>query len=270
MTLARSAMLLKACADLDGEVTVAGLASTVGLPKSTVSRLMKAMEKQGFIESGGTGGGYVPGPLSVSLARMSVPRTTLVDRLHDMLAETVVRYGHTGYVSILDGADIVAVRIREGTQTLRVVTPAGTRYPAFATAVGRTLLARLDDAAVRKLHTRRLRPPSPNSPATLGDLLKRIARVRQTGVGEADSEANLGVGSVAIAVAEAQTGHTASACISFPLAVCTERQRGDIIANLVAGGRRLGALVGDPEWALTDGGSMRRRATRLQTQRSMA
>ena len=253
MTLARCAKLLKACADLDGDITVTSLAAAVSLPKSTVSRLLKATERHGFIEAIGTSQGYRPGPLALALSRISVDRSGLVDRMDDMIAQVVAEHGHTGYVSVLEGAEIVAMRLREGSQVLRVVTPVGTRYPAFATAVGRSLLARLDDAVIQRLHPRGIRAASPNSPKTVAELLQRVVAVRRAGYAMADNEANLGVGTVAIAIRDPKADRMASACISYPLAACTASQRSRIVASLLAEARRIGRAVGDPYWTDVDG-----------------
>jgi DNA-binding IclR family transcriptional regulator len=253
MTLARCAALLKACADLGGDITVTSLSAVTGLPKSTVSRLLKATERHGFIEAIGIAQGYRPGPLALALSRISVDRSGLVDRMDDMIAEVVAEHGHTGYVSVLEGAEIVAMRLREGSQVLRVVTPVGTRYPAFATAVGRTLLARLSDAAIQRLHPRGIRTALPNSPKTVSELLQRVEAARRMGYAQADNEANLGVGTVAIAIRDPNADRMASACISFPLAACTASQRSKIIAGLCTEARRIGLAVGDPYWTDANG-----------------
>jgi DNA-binding IclR family transcriptional regulator len=246
MILEKCAAVLRVAAA--GPLTVSGVAASLGMPKSTVSRLLAAMARSGLLEPLPGQRGFSVGAVVIGAARAGTLRRGLVDRLDEMVAEIVNRFGHTGYVSILDGAEVIAVRVREGSNALRVVTPPGTRYPAFATSTGRALLARLDDAEVRRLHPEPLLPPCGAAPRAIGELMKRLSRVRRMGIAHAEGEANRGAGNLAVAVVDAARSQSAAACISFPSAVCDAAERAAIAEALIAGARQVGSAVGDPAW----------------------
>jgi DNA-binding IclR family transcriptional regulator len=259
MILEKSAAVLGVAAS--GPVTVSGIAAALGMPKSTASRLLAAMAKAGFLEPLAGQRGFCVGPIVIGAARFGAQRSGLIERLDAMVGEIVGRFGHTGYVSMLEGADVVAVRVREGTNALRVVTPPGTRYPAFATSTGRALLARLADDEVRTLHPEPLLPPCGAAPAGIGELLKRLARVRRMGIAYAEGEANRGAGNLAVAVADSPAGQAAAACISFPSAVCDAAERAAIAEALIAGARRVGKSFGDRAWVQLPEAAEKRRIT---------
>ena len=248
-TTSRVAGVLRSFTADAREASVTGVAALLGVPKSTASRLLKSMAEEGLLEAAGASRRYRPGPLIAALARTGQADSPLIARLHAMLVPVVRECGHTGYVSVREGTEIRGVRIEEGWQDLRLATPAGTRFPAAATAVGRALLARLADRQVAALLPERLDPPSATAPATRGEVLARLARVRAEGFAEADDEGHRGVGTIAVAVSDPAGTEIAAACISFPRALIDAAGRARIRRLLLDGAREVGAALGDPAWA---------------------
>src|SRR3990172_10031999 len=92
----RAALLLVRVVESFEPETVTELAETTGLPKSTASRLVAALERQGLVQRDGGRGSVRPGPVLVSFARRSLPNADLVelcgpslDRLAAATGETV-------------------------------------------------------------------------------------------------------------------------------------------------------------------------------------
>ncbi len=230
-----------------GPVTVTSIARELELPKSSASRLLKQLAASGILEPVGPRGGYRAGFTIFAAAGVAVIEPSLIDRLDDLVRRLVERFGHTGYVSILDGDIVKGVRVREGTNLLRIVTPVGHLYPAFATSTGRALLARLQDDDVRRRHPSAISPPSATAPQSLEDLLIRLGEVRRNGIAFAEGEASRGTGNLAVAIMS-RDGEAAAACISFPASICDNAERDRIADALVNGAVSIGALVSDSYW----------------------
>ncbi|HWK46635.1 MAG TPA: IclR family transcriptional regulator [Stellaceae bacterium] len=230
------------------ELSVTEAATLLAIPKSSTSRLLKAMAEQGLLEQAAGSRRYRPGPLVIGLGKAGRGESRLIDRLQAMLADVVQVVGHTGYVSIRDGLEIFGVRMVPGWQDLRVARPAGTRMPAVATAVGRALLARLSDAALVKLLPETVEPVSPSAPASRAEVLARIAQARQQGWSEAEDEGHRGIGTIAVVVLDPATDEAASACVTYPITLMTEPERVRLRALLTEAAARLGAELGDPAW----------------------
>jgi DNA-binding IclR family transcriptional regulator len=231
------------------ELTVTEVARLLDMPKSSVSRLLRAMLAQNLLATVDGAPRYRIGHLFFEVARMYERSSSLMDTINAALRAMCAETRHGGYISILDGADVLPLRVFYGTETLRVVTPLGKRMPAFATATGRTLLARLNDSVVRALHPRSLRPPSPNAPRNMEDLLRRLDQIRRTGWAEAIDEGVSGVGSVAVCVAEPIHGETLAFCLSFPAHLVSELERRRLAAMLTAAARTTAAQFKDPFWS---------------------
>jgi DNA-binding IclR family transcriptional regulator len=231
------------------ELTVTEVSALLSLPKSNVSRLLRAMRDAGFLETVGATKRYRPGALMVELGQVYRRASSLLDRADAVVARVSAEVGHTGYVSVRVGLEVMALTDHAGTNVLRVASTIGRRLEAFASATGRTLLARLGDDEVRQLYAKSFVPPSPTAPQNIDELLTRLEQVRRDGYAESNDEANRGVGGIAVAVGDPETGEEVSLCITFPVATITSAEREVIINGLMQGAREIAALMGDPLFA---------------------
>lgn len=255
MTILASAAQVLRCFSADcTELTVTDLVARLGMPKSNASRLLRAMRDVGMLETVGATKRYRPGALLLDVGRAYRRASGLIRRAHEVVGRISSACGHTGYVSVRDGAEITAVTDHPGANHLRVVSNIGRRFPAFASAVGRASLARLSDQEVRQLYAAGLTPPTPKAPQSVDELIERLAVVRRTGVAVSHEEMTPGVIAMAAAVADPETGEEASLCIVFPAVSANESQRDSIARALREGVHEIAAITGD-------GGSRRPRRT---------
>lgn len=218
----------------------------LGMPKSSASRLLRAMLQEGLLSRMANSPRYKVGNLLFEISQLYRLHSSLIEAVDDTMNAICRETGHTGYISILDGADVLVIRMYQGSHALRVFTPLGQRAPAFATAVGRTLLARLSDESVRALHAEGIVAPSPNSPRSIDTLLAALNQIRRRGWAEANDEAIPGVGSISVSVADPETGETIAFCISYPASNIAAEEKNRIIALLTAAGRRIALRFEDP------------------------
>lgn len=228
-------------------ILVSEASQLLELPKSSTSRLLKAMARVGLLTSFEGKPGYRVGNLVFETSRRHRSNSTLSLFADEALGQIAKATGHTGYVAILDGTEIIGLRMRHGTRALRVVTSPGDRLPAFASASGRALLARLDDQAVRANHTA-LQPPSPHAPQTLDDLLQALQLVRDKGWAQATDECLPGVESLAIAVRDRENEETVAVCISYSAALISANEKARIVTMLMRAGRDLAMKFDDEPW----------------------
>jgi IclR family KDG regulon transcriptional repressor len=230
------------------ELSVTEAARLLGMPKSTVSRLLKAMMREGLLASVGSTSRYRLGHLFFEISRRYRHNSSLMDLTDAALGAICRDTRHAGYISILEGRDVLVLRAILGTETLRVVTPLGSRSVAFATSTGRALLARLSDEEVRALHPDPLVPPSPNAPRTLDELLSRLDRIRRIGWCEAIDEAIPGVGSVSVCVSDPANSETIAFCVSFPAHLVSKLERRRLAAMLIEAAKGIALETDDGFW----------------------
>jgi DNA-binding IclR family transcriptional regulator len=196
----------------------------VGLPKSSVSRLLQAMSRSALLERDAGGKGYVAGPLAVRLADLYLARHSLLALMDAALARLIGAFGFTGFAASLSGAEIVLLRVVQGSYPLRHVREIGARLPAARTVMGRALLARLPDAKAPGRRARVLVAPSALTPGitTIGGALLRA-------------------GENPLALALAFPDQAAGAALRAAMIAAVRRECADI-----------GRQIQDPQWTERD------------------
>jgi DNA-binding IclR family transcriptional regulator len=149
---------------------------------------------------------------------------------------------------VLNGTEIVLLRVRQGRAPLRIVYEVGGRVPAHVTAIGMALLARLSDARVTGLYGGTLvyAPMATRTP--IGRFLKELDLVRRRGWGASLGTTHAGIGAIGAAVASPSEHQPIGFSLSFPLIDIDRARRQEIAAAVTASAGAIGARIGDPFW----------------------
>jgi len=245
-----AADVLRLMARTHRDLTVTDVVDSLGLPKSSASRLLKQMLECGLLERDAQSLAYRPALVILELSHQVRGATPMLARMEQALEALVQETGHTGYISVLDdaGTDVIVLRVHHGTHPLRVVTWPGHRSSAAATSTGRALLARLDDASLAARFPEILPAGSLSAPQTRMELLERLARVRRQGWSLALDEALPGVGSLSCSVSDPASNETLAFCLSFPATLGQPAFLDTLTEQLVSHARSIGRAAGDPFW----------------------
>jgi IclR family transcriptional regulator, pca regulon regulatory protein len=105
---------------------------------------------------------------------------------------------------VLDGDEIVYVGRVPTSRIMRVAINVGTRFPAYATSMGRVLLAGLPETELAAYLARaEIRPLTSRAIDNAEDLAAELARVREQGWALVDQELEEGLRSIAAPVHDA-------------------------------------------------------------------
>lgn len=183
-------------------LTLSEVASRTELPPATARRCLHTLEELGFVMRSGRTFLLRPKVLELGAAYLeSMDIEALTSTLLDDLAQ---RTGDSAALSVLDGADIVYVARASARTLLRLEARVGSRFPAYATSMGRVLLAGLgperlraylDQAAFAALTKHTLTDPA--------KLERRIDEARRLGYAAVEDELAYGVVAVAVPVLDA-------------------------------------------------------------------
>lgn len=166
-----------------------------------------------------------------------------MDAADRILQDLVDAFGYTGYLSKLDGDSIILLRVRQGAYPLRHVREVGTRLPALCTAMGRALLARQDDEAIRDL-CRRCGTGESDS----RDLAASIAQARRTGVLAMASALTPGISTVTSTVSDPDRGECMAIALAYPDSAVDATRVEAMRHCLRQTARDLGLRLGDAAW----------------------
>lgn len=145
---ARRAILQALKQDRSG-LSLGKIAEAVDLPRSTVQRIVGALQGERLVISDASGRGFRLGPEVNALAEAT--RYNIVERCRLLLSELTQETGETADLSVMRGAGMIFLDQVPGTHRLRTISSVGEVFPLTTTANGRACLARLPDATAEKL-----------------------------------------------------------------------------------------------------------------------
>ena len=181
-----------------GPAGVTDIAERVGLPKSTVSRLLSTLEELGAVEQVAAGSQYRIGFAMIELGAAARPGRSLISLARPQLVELSRRTGEAAGVSIPDGDEMLYLDQLTPDSELQVRDWTGHRIPMHAVPSGLVVLAS-DQAIAERVATGPLHQFTPHTNTTPAALLQRLETVRRDGYAWALEEVSPGIDSVAAA-----------------------------------------------------------------------
>lgn len=202
-SLARGLDVLAALGTRRGGMTLSAVAEATALPRATARRALLTLREEGYVEADGRLFRPLPRVLELGYARLSGMSVDELARPH--LARLAERVRESASVAVLSGPDISYVARVATRRIMQVNITVGTRFPAYATSMGRVLLADLPEAerAARLAAS----PPRPltrftvTDQARLAGILEGVAR---DGYALVDQELEEGLRSIAAPVRDAR------------------------------------------------------------------
>lgn len=182
-------------------MTLSEVARKTRLSRGTARRLLLTLVELGY--AGFDGKHFSLRPRVLNLGFSYLNSQTLWQLAQPYMVELVEQVHESCSISVLDGTDIVYVaRVPTAARIMSINLGIGTRLPAFATSMGRVLLAGLPQREIQ----RRLDQVSPliaHTPKTITDplaVLREIELVRRQGWGLVDQELEPGLRSLAVPI----------------------------------------------------------------------
>ncbi|MFE0629625.1 IclR family transcriptional regulator C-terminal domain-containing protein [Streptomyces sp. NPDC058864] len=142
-SLARGLAVLTAFGEGRGELPLTAVAEATGLARATARRSLITLEHLGYVASEGRLFRLTPHVLELGCAHLS--RLTLPEIAQPHLIELVEAVHDSASMAVLSGEDIQYVARVPTVRIMSVNITLGTRFPAYATAMGRVLLAGLPE-----------------------------------------------------------------------------------------------------------------------------
>ncbi|MGW7055298.1 IclR family transcriptional regulator domain-containing protein [Streptomyces sp. NPDC054887] len=197
-SLARGLAVLGALGADRGEgMALTAVAEATGLARATARRSLLTLEHLGYVASDGRRWRLLPQVLELGCARLSGLGLAEIARPH--LAALVRRVHESASLAVLDGADIRYVARVPTVRIMSVNITVGTRFPAYATSMGRVLLADLarDERPALPDALPALTRRTVTSPVELDRIVERVAA---DGFALVDEELEDGLRSLAVPV----------------------------------------------------------------------
>ncbi|MEU5702746.1 IclR family transcriptional regulator domain-containing protein [Streptomyces aurantiacus] len=206
-SLARGLTVITAFGEGRAELTLTEVATATGLARATARRALITLEHLGHVTAHGRTFTLTPRVLALGFPPLS--RTTLPQIAAPHLADLAGRLHDSASLAVLAGDEIQYTARVATSRIMSVNITVGTRLPAYATSLGRVMMAGLPPAERGPFLTGRhaLTPHTVTDPAALAAILDHV---RQAGYALVDGELEEGLRSIAVPVRD-RTGRVVAA-----------------------------------------------------------
>ncbi|MBO3741171.1 IclR family transcriptional regulator domain-containing protein [Actinoplanes flavus] len=175
-SLERGLAVIRAFDSRNPELTLSDVARACGLTRAAARRFLLTLTDLGYVRTDGRLFSLAPRVLELGYSYLSSLSLPEVAEPH--LERLVAEVRESSSMSVLDGDDIVYVARVPTSRIMRVAINVGTRFPAYATSMGRVMLAALPepelDAYLDRAKLERLTDRTIHTPDALRAELRQV------------------------------------------------------------------------------------------------
>lgn len=180
-------------------LTVSQVAARTDMTRASARRFLLTLADLGYLRAEGQA--FELTARSLDIGRAYLAGLTLPGVARPHLKELAEDLNETTALCILDGGDVVYVACVPSPRLLSVSITVGTRFPAWATSMGRVLLAGMPPAQLEEyLRTVQLHRYTDRSISSIDDLRSEVELARKRGWSMVSQELEEGLRGVAVPV----------------------------------------------------------------------
>jgi DNA-binding IclR family transcriptional regulator len=243
-------MLQKAMAVLElftpmrREIGVVEAAELLHKPKSTVSRWLAAIAEAGLLERDPSSGRYRLSMRLAVLGEIARDSTGMQRLAHPCLEKLTAQTGETSSLTVMVRSEAMNIDAVLSPRPIIHVGWVGRRFPCYATASGKVLLAWRDAAVVKRLLPRRLPKLASRTITSIEEFHHELARVRDHGYSTAWRELEDELAAVAAPVRDHTGEVIAAVAISAPVSRVPMKALGALARAAVEAADSLSSQLG--------------------------
>jgi DNA-binding IclR family transcriptional regulator len=180
-SIQRAFAILRAVAANPKGLGLTEIAHQVGLPISTVARLLATLEGEEAIERVPNRAGFRIGPGTISLVLKAPYHRHLTILARPCLLELAEATREAVGLCLLDGDKMHVVDLIRSPRRVQVADATGDRFPAYVTSPGKVLLAYLPEETLDRYLARPLESYTPKTVTDPNVLRQQLALIRKQG-----------------------------------------------------------------------------------------
>jgi DNA-binding IclR family transcriptional regulator len=220
--IARAATILRALEDENSGLSLGQIAQRVKLARSTVQRIVSALETEKLVIAATPNGRVRLGPAILRLA--ASVRSDFIAMARPFLEKLSQELEETVDLATVKKDQLIFIDQVIGSQRLRTVSAVGESFPLYCTANGKAYLAQLTEAAVEALLGRTYPARTPQSRTRLDTLLADLRVARQAGVAFDREEHTSGICAAGVALHD-PLGNAVAISVPVPTQRFLEREK---------------------------------------------
>jgi IclR family pca regulon transcriptional regulator len=195
-------------------MTLSEVANSTGFSRAASRRFLLTLVMEGYAKQEGKLFSLTAKILDLGFSYLSSQNIWLFGK--PLMEQLVEQLNDSCSAAVLEGNDVVYVaRVATTTRIMSIGLNVGTRLPAFATSLGRVLLAELTDPALNNFLSHcKVKQYTDHTSTDIPQLITLIKQVKKQGYSIVDEELELGLTSVAVPVRDNKGNVVAALSIS--------------------------------------------------------
>jgi len=200
-SVTKAIRLLEELAKERSDCGVSELARTLGMDKSSVSRMLRTLEQSGFVAQNATTQRYSLGLTLAALGYQALKRVNLRDSSRSTLESLAAETGECSHLAVMAEDRAFYVEQVSPAWGVSVDAPVGTLAPLYCTALGKVLLTWQAEARQDQLFSEMtFESFTRRTIMDVNALRAHVVGIRQKGVAYDDEEFSVGVRCIAAPV----------------------------------------------------------------------
>ncbi|MDL2266903.1 IclR family transcriptional regulator [Desulfovibrio sp. OttesenSCG-928-G15] len=224
---------------------LAELCRAMGMPKTTVHRMLLTLEDNGYVVQEKQRGEYCLSFKLFSIGSRMLRHSSLVDIARPYCRELLDAVDETVNLCVVSGTEMLVVDKQVTTQMLRQDSIVGSSFPLFQSASGKIFLAFADKAEADKV-LQLIKEQFPEAPSEQArhELGVELEKVRLTGLAYDYEEVFKGVRCTATPVYDFQNKLAATLSISAPTVRLSPDTSRNIEKHLIQAAQKISLRLG--------------------------
>ncbi len=221
------------------ELGVTEIGQRLDLHKSTVSRILGTLQRNGLVNQNPVSGKYRLGVGLISLAGVALGQVDVRTVAYSLMDQLALDTRENVAILVLDGSECVNVYHQASPRSVRYADWIGRRFPLHCTASGKVLLAGLTPVERDRLFTFPLAAYSEHTICETVALEAEIEQVQRRGAAFAVEEYELGFSAVGVPI----INHAGKVVAALSLSGPSSRLDPELLATMVAPLSQTAAVV---------------------------
>lgn len=192
------------------------MAEALNLHKSVVYRILVTLERHGFATREPGSSRFRLGFRFVELANIVLSGIDLRNAAHAIMVRLVRAVQETAFLTIVSGHESVCIHRVESPQPIRLTMEIGGRYPLYAGASNRVLMAYLPQHEIEAIIQEGLQQHTPNTITDPEALRASLAEIREQGYAFTIAELTPGMAALSTPIFDNTGSVVAALSISGP------------------------------------------------------
>jgi DNA-binding IclR family transcriptional regulator len=224
---------------------VSEMSVAIGAAKSTVSRIARTLEAQGFLMRAQNSDRFRLGLKLWEIGVQAIGDKTDLPHLARRHLESVVSEAQeSAQAVILDNMEAVYVEKVEAPRSIRTWCMIGQRFPLHCTATGKALLAFQPESLISKVLSSRLRAATPRTITDSEQLHQELQAIRNRGFALNKAEWREDIGGIAAPVFDRHDDIVGAIGVTMPLSRFPREVTSPVSTVVVAAAHRLSRELG--------------------------